>query len=157
MKEKCIHEINLSDFFCKKCCRSQKKIYELESDAKAYKENDGDKCQVCHAYGEDKRNLIVKCFYEIKEVVPEALNLREADVDEALRDFYYLRICKSCRGDFLGKMKEWRDARVALQDTPKDHDGCLLEIDEDPERNIPIRANGVTKMITKDEWDALKK
>ncbi len=83
-------------------------------------------CMLCGAHGNDKRNLIVDCMYDINEVVPEALSLHL--VEGRLQGHgFYLRICKSCRGGFLSMMGKWAETRKALRDLPKGHDGELLQ------------------------------
>ena len=121
-----------------------------KADAKRFRESDDNLCMLCHAYGEDKRSLFISCFYAVEEAVPEAIDL--FDCGKHLSDRgYYLRICKSCRARFLGMLREWRNECVSLRDLPKDHDGIIEG--EDPDRNIPVRVNGITVMMTKDEYD----
>lgn len=107
-------------------------------DAKAFEESDGDLCMMCHAYGDDKRTLLIRCLYDVHEVVPEALDTHE------IRHFsdggYYIRICKSCRGRFLRMLGKWRSDCVALRHIPKDHDG---DIYDDNEGLVPVRKHGV--------------
>lgn len=118
--------------------------YEQRS-KEAYDQMDGDLCMLCHAYGQDKRNLRVECMYAVEEVVPEALSLR----DEGAH-YYYLRICKSCRGALLDHMATWREERVALRGRPKDHDGHLE--DQDYTGLVCVRHNGRVIYVTEDEW-----
>jgi hypothetical protein len=107
-------------------------------DAKRFKELDGDLCQLCNAYGADKRSLILACFYDVTEVVPEAIDL--TDVAGALKGRgYYLRLCKSCRGRLLGMLKGWRNECIALRGLPKDHDGGIE--DEDSEADYGNHAD----------------
>ena len=131
-------------------------IDELESkrknDAQRFKDMDPDLCMCCHAYGEDKRSLWVDCFYEVREVVPEAIEISGVEPEPKNHNRgYYLRICKSCRGRFLTMMGEWWKTGVDLRDTPKDHDG-RDDYEPDPERNIPVRVNGAIVMMTREEW-----
>jgi hypothetical protein len=118
-----------------------------QRDKKRWKELDGDLCQLCHAYGPDKRNLFIHCGYAVHEVVPEAIDLSEVEDFETRG--YYLRICKTCRAKLLEKMEEWRNERVARRDIPKDHDG---EEYWDLEKNIPVRVNGATVMMDEEEY-----
>ena len=105
------------------------------------KKIDTDLCVICFAHGNDKRFLRIRCFYAVDEVVSEL---------KFNKGFYEGWICKACRGALLGAMKEWRDKRVALRDTPKDHDGNVLE--EDWTRNIPVRVNGAIIMMNEEEF-----
>lgn len=122
-----------------------------EADAERFKGLDGDLCQLCHAYGEDKRSLWIDCGYDVAEVVPEMMDTRCFEDPDAAKRGHYLRFCKSCRGRLLSAMKEWRRECIALRGTPKDHDGHVE--DDDPERNIPVRVNGAIVMLTHEEWD----
>jgi len=120
----------------------QNKNAQRKSDRKSFEKLDDNLCMICWAYGQDKRNLVIRCFYDVKEVVPEMLDLKE---------HFYARICKSCRASFLGKLREWRDKRVALRDISKDHDGNFYDFDF--ERNIPVRINGAITMMTEEEHE----
>lgn len=115
--------------------------------ADRFHNHDTDLCMLCHAYGEDKRSLFIDCFYAVDEVVPEALDIAEVEG----RQGYYLRICKSCRAALLGRLREWRDERVARRDIPKDHDG--EDEDWDAEADIPVRINGAVVMLTREQFD----
>jgi hypothetical protein len=121
-----------------------------DEDATRYEASDGDLCMLCHAYGNDKRSLFIRCFYAVHEVVPEAIDLGGVKDKELSKYGYYVRLCKSCRGRLLGHLKTWRDECVALQPIPKDHDGYLEE--EDDTRNIYVRINGVNVAMNADEY-----
>lgn len=123
-------------------------------DAERFKNLDDDLCQVCWAYGADKRSLFVSCFYDVKEVVPEFIDLHSCEGMEDRKNFYYLRICKTCRARFLMALKEWFDGRVQARDLPKDHDGYVES--DNPERRIPYRINGATVLLTADEYTEIK-
>ncbi len=125
---------------------------QREQDALRFKELDSELCMCCHAYGEDKRSIWIDCFYEIKEVVPDAIDISGVEpLPENHKRGYYLRVCKSCRSRFLGKMQDWWEEGVDLRDLSKDHDGHAE--DQDPTRNIPTRVNGALVMLTREEWD----
>ena len=120
-----------------------------ERDAKRFHNHDEAECMLCGAYGDDKRSLFLRCFYDVTEAVTEFIDLRK------VKDFedrgFYLRICKSCRARLLQHLRQWGDECRALQDKPKDHDGCLL--DENTESDlVPVRTDGVIEYITVDEW-----
>ncbi len=112
---------------------------------------DNNLCMLCGAYGNDKRSLFIRCMYAIDEMIPEALDIDDVKGKEG----FYLLICKCCRGRLLGHLREWREECVELFDKPKDHDGYVDE--DNPEAMIPIRENGVVRMITKVEWDKTNK
>lgn len=98
-------------------------------------------CKLCLVEGRDKRTLRINCSYDIKEVVPEATYSSEQG--------FILRICKACRAALLGKLESWREERIAQRDLPMDEDGNSIG---DPDRNIPVRVNGVIKMFTEKEF-----
>lgn len=122
------------------------------ADAERYANLDGDLCQLCHAYGADKRTLIVRYFYAIEEVVPEVIDL--SGVEDGKREGYMLRTCKRCRGEFLGMMERWADECRGRRGTPKDHDG-----ETDPEWTeglIPVRQHGRTVYVTEEQWREMR-
>jgi hypothetical protein len=105
----------------------------------------GDTCMLCHAEGPDKRTLKLACFYEVRELVPEL-------VDEG--ELYQLRICKFCRATLLSKLGLWRNAAIERRGVAKDEDGVPEE--KVPGADIPYRLNGVTIMLTLDEYLSLR-
>lgn len=124
-----------------------------EADAKRFKEMDDDLCQICWAYGQDKRSFKLYCFYDVSEIIPEAIDMFAIGDDKD--PSYYLRVCKSCRGSFLTALKQAADGRRALREEPKDHDGYIDDGDSDA--NIPVRINGATVMMNAEnyaEWKA---
>lgn len=124
-----------------------------EADADTFLLRDTDLCMLCHAYGADKRSLFIDCGYAIHEVLPEVLDIRDVEPKLERGNAYYLLICKSCRGRLLTMLGQWGDDCKALRSESKDHDGYIDDYD-DVERNIPLRVNGVTVMLTREEWDA---
>ena len=101
------------------------------ADAQRWAELDNDRCQLCDAYGGDKRSLFIDCLWAIHEVVPEAIDTYAVAVlPEGKRGQYYLLICKGCRAALLGHLAAWRADRIMLRGVPKSHDGDLLD-DED--------------------------
>lgn len=97
----------------------------------------GEKCQRCGEVGEDRRTLWMACFYEMSELsVPfklsaikgvyqeqvgtERLESLETDVPvfetmpgekEQQYRFYNLRVCKSCRADWMQAITDWFSAQ----------------------------------------------
>jgi hypothetical protein len=125
------------------------------ADAIRYQKLDDDECQICHAHGEDKRSWFMTCLYAVHEAIPEAIELADVpDSNKRVNADYYLRLCKSCRGEFLSALGEAANRRRALRGTRLDSDGGVCHDDED--RNIPIRVNGCVQMITREEWDAMQ-
>ena len=119
----------------------------------AFEELDEELCMICHAYGPDKRSLVIRCFYGIHEFVPEALDMEL--VDGFKSGDYFLRICKVCRSGFLVAMEDWRNVRVSLRGEPKDSDGGI-GYDEYEGSMIPVRIAGATVMITPDQYEEYK-
>lgn len=92
-----------------------------------------EKCQRCGEVGEDRRTLWMACFYEMSELsVPFKLSAikgvyqekvgterleslgKEVPVFETLpgeeeqqHRFYNLRVCKSCRADWMQAITDW--------------------------------------------------
>jgi hypothetical protein len=132
-------------------------------DAERYANLDHDECQLCGVHGEDKRSLTVECFYAVHEAIPEAIDLflvNESDPssgplpdDQGSKQGYYLRICKECRGRFLGHLKTWAEESRAKRGKPMDHDGHIQESNE--EANIPIREFGAIRYVTQSEWKTM--
>jgi hypothetical protein len=120
-----------------------------ERDKERYEALTDDECQLCGAAGPDKRTLRVECFYAVHEAVPEAIDMHAVDGSRS----YLLRVCKACRGRFLGMMADWRSACLAMRSVPKDSDGCEEWPDGD-ERCTPVRENGAIKTLTLDGWKA---
>lgn len=125
-------------------------------DAQAFKDHDQDLCMLCHAYGADKRSLFVSCLYDVREVVPEFLNLSKVE-DETLRDRgFYLRICKVCRSRLLAALSSWANESREIRDVAKDHDGYRLD-GWDEDATIPVRINGATVMLTEEQYAQYRK
>lgn len=123
---------------------------ERKRDRKRLEEADPDLCMICHAYGVDKRSLFVDCSYQMKEAVPEMLDLSACD--EPLNERgYYLRICKSCRGSLLGHMRIWANERRATRNEAKSGDGGELILDES-EWLVPVRLDGATVYMTEEQY-----
>ena len=125
-----------------------------------------EKCQRCGDEGEDRRTLWHSCFYEMNELkIPfaqvkvigkacakigtepfEGFPGLEFPVyselgDEVSHPFYQLRVCKSCRADWLSAIKEWFVAPISSL--------------ESPGTGIWIRENGATKEVTLEEYNKL--
>jgi len=121
-----------------------------EIDKMRFEELDGDLCMLCGAYGADKRNFRLNVFYDVSEVIPEALDMFLVD-----QSGWYLRICKTCRGELLRHLEAWRNERVAMRDVSKDHDGYPEE--DELQGDIPVRINGMTVMMTAEQYEEYKK
>ena len=120
-------------------------------DLLAYQEHDPDVCMLCGAEGQDKRSLFMRCFYDLKEAVPEFLDLQLVKGMEI--NGYYLRICKACRGRLLANLRLWAGICRTARFVQKDHDGNMLG----GEGDIPVRVNGAITMMTREQWDEYRK
>lgn len=119
-----------------------------KADAKSFAELDEKLCMICHAYGEDKRNFRIECFYAVEEAIPEALDLANVEGERG----YFLRICKSCRGAFLGALQKAANERRAIREEPKDSDGDEISGDYDGAKNIPVRIHGAIVYMDDEEY-----
>lgn len=128
----------------------QHSLDRYKADAKRFGSLDMGKCQLCEAAGPDMRSLFVGCGYAVHEVVEESICLSGI---ESLHDRgHFLRICKTCRGRLLEHMRVWAEECRAMRGIPKDSDGSPVE--QDPERNIPVRVHGAVVMMTRKEYEA---
>ena len=125
-----------------------KTLNQAKVDARLYKEQRRDVCQLCGAVGQDHRTLRMGCSYQLKEAVPEMLDLSE--VEGGGNSTYHLRICKACRGSLLEHLESWRSFRVGLRDKPKDSEGDLLI--ETMGQTIPVRRYGAVVYMTIKEY-----
>ena len=124
----------------------------------------GEECQRCGERGEDRRTLWMACLYQMSELglpfserqimgVSTPQNGTEklrftnmevptfadppADAKPYPNRFYTLRVCKDCRGDWMGAIKAWF--------------GAVL-VRESCGSGIFVRENGSTVEITEEEW-----
>jgi len=97
-------------------------------------------CQRCGETGEDRRTLWMACFYSMDEldmpveqvaIVGKFAQKTGAcetrlgtlpiftpadDAKERQWPFYRLRVCKACRGSWLGAIEDWYTAEAAEDD-----------------------------------------
>lgn len=125
-----------------------------EADAERFRKMDGDECMLCHAHGPDMRNLVMDCFYDISEAIPQAIDIHNLDIQNH-KSGWYLRICKTCRGEFLGHIESWSRERIKLRGMT-DSDGELLEQDYSS-KNIPVRVMGMIVMMDEQEYEEFRK
>lgn len=97
-------------------------------------------CQRCKETDEDRRTLWMACFYEMNELgIPfEQIGLSHLG---SLRHFYTLRVCKTCRADWMQAIQQWFNTPIQ----PEQSCGS----------GIYIRCNGVNVEITREEWDSM--
>lgn len=122
-----------------------------KADAAKFAALDLQECQLCGAYGDDKRSFIARCFYDMQEAVGEFIDLSEVD-GELKGQSFFLRICKDCRARMLSALGVWAVECRAKRGKPMSHDGQLENAREDA--NIPVRVNGAIRMLTREEWDS---
>ena len=58
-----------------------------------------EKCQRCEEEGHDRRTLVMACFYQMSEL--------GLPFEEDTEGRYTLRVCKSCRADWMTAIKAW--------------------------------------------------
>ena len=72
-----------------------------------------EKCQRCEEVDEDRRTLWMACFYEMNEMGLPFEKQRIRDPEKKIADipfaheFYTLRVCKTCRADWMESIKAW--------------------------------------------------
>lgn len=108
---------------------------------------DGDTCALCAAPdGPDLRTLRIGCLYDLSEVSDLFQPvLAQIDRVEKQQTLWTMKICKDCRGDFMGVLRQFIDTQMATM-----VDRACEELN--PERNIPVRVDGRTMMMTEPEW-----
>jgi hypothetical protein len=95
-------------------------------------------CQKCGEKDEDRRTLYMSCFYEMAEMgLPFRIMIDQTD-----HQFYTLRVCKSCRGDWMMAIKDWFD-------TPKIENNC--------DSGIYMREFGKLLQVTAEEFEIRRK
>lgn len=94
------------------------------------------RCPICNSEDEDRRTISVSCLYAVDEMAPF---LRTPD------GRYELTVCKQCRGDFLAMIATW-------------FRGAFVDMDlrlGNEKRNIPLRMQGRTLWVTREEYAEL--
>ena len=119
-----------------------------------------DHCPICGKGPDpDLRTLSVANGYELHEASTKLEKVEFAVASEpgveaavTLR-LYQIRTCKNCRGDFIGLLRRWINGEfvdVAMRE------GLPKSGDEGEERNIPLRVDGATVMVTRSEWERFR-
>lgn len=103
-------------------------------------------CQIC---GEDtngdQRTVRVACMYDLTEAGLEDNGNIILD-DGSLRSTFGATVCKNCRGDLIGLLRRWRAGEFTQPETEVDDQGNV--------RNIPVRVDGSTRMMSITEFAA---
>ena len=94
-------------------------------------------CKICGEIDQDGRTLKLRYLYDLSEVSDKF----QVEKMEDGSTYYSIFTCKNCRGNFLGILRYWAE-------------GNLIEETTDPDKNIPVRVDGRTVMMNKDEWGA---
>lgn len=65
-----------------------------------------EECVRCKEVGEDRRTLLMRCFYEMGEL---GLPFEKVEIieDDTKHRFFTLRVCKTCRADWMEAIKDW--------------------------------------------------
>lgn len=112
-------------------------------------------CALCKtedpAGGGDLRTLRIGCTYNLNEVsdlfVKQAAIIVHPVAEGSVppQNLYCMRICKDCRGDFMALLRQFIATQLET--------AVSREVEElNPERNIPVRVDGRTMMLTEAEW-----
>jgi hypothetical protein len=156
-----------------------------DDDNKGRAESSGDKCVRCGEVDLDRRTLWMACFYEMNELgIPfeqvnvvgqrakivrsEATSLAFEEPSGQTRShpFYTLRVCKECRGEWMAAIRAWyRGGAEARGECHRAHEDCAQDQGlaeacrktDDEVRDIPVRMNGATVMMTRAEYEAWRK
>jgi hypothetical protein len=99
-------------------------------------------CAICGEEEEDWRMLHLSYFYALQEVSPK-LQPENGSLHTSSA-MHEIRTCKACRGEFFGVLRRWCDGAFIDPVSRGDTD--------DPERNIPVRVDGRTVMMTMPEY-----
>jgi hypothetical protein len=102
-------------------------------------------CKICRNEGQDHRTLCLKNLYDLSEISDNLI------FDEETK-LFRIPSCKRCRGDFMRLLGEWcRGEHI----TNEDHDAYCGDSKAviNPEATIPVRIDGVLKMLTPEEFD----
>ncbi len=95
-----------------------------------------EKCVRCESEGEDRRTLFMSCLYAMEELkVP----FEQHKTTEHPKVLYTLRVCKSCRADWLSMIQKWFVEKPNRSE-PTD------------ETLIPVRENETVVFISEEEW-----
>lgn len=101
-------------------------------------------CEVCGQDGNDRRTVAIDMLYDLTEA-----GLRELPRTSGAPRRYGARVCKDCRGDLIGLLRLWRQGKMRnrVDDPAPDVDAVGNE------RNIPVRQDGRTVMLSLSEYE----
>lgn len=106
-------------------------------------ENKGEQCQRCGEVDQDRRTLWMACFYEMTELglpfLVREIHMNTDPLDK--RAFYTLRVCKTCRAEWMDAIKQWFETKPALP--PPVNSGIF------------VRRWGRNVEISEEEWNRL--
>lgn len=98
-----------------------------------------EQCQRCHEVDEDRRTLVMACFYEMDEMgLPFKHQYLPAHIQDQGHKFYTLRVCKDCRADWMHAIENWFHTK------PSPEPSCGS--------GIFVRDLGATREISHEEW-----
>lgn len=99
-------------------------------------------CIRCKEIDEDRRTMWMACFYEMDELgLPFDQKHLELAYTDTKQQFYTMRVCKSCRADWMNAIKKWFHDIV-----PRESCGS----------GIYVMQAGVPIEITIEEWNKLR-
>lgn len=100
-----------------------------------------EECQRCHELDEERRTLKMACYYEMDELgLPFKHDTIQNTISGNLNKFYSLRVCKSCRRDWMLAIKHWFNNPTSPE--------------EDCDSGIFVLECGAVKQIRESEWYA---
>jgi len=101
-------------------------------------------CQVCgtDTFG-DQRTVRIAMLYDLTEAGLEINGNIILDNGEQ-RSTFGATVCKNCRGDLIGLLRRWRAGEFSNPQEEWDDEGHI--------RNIPVRIDGSTRMMSVTEF-----
>ena len=101
-----------------------------------------EQCQRCLEIDEDRRTLMMACFYEMDELMlPFKHQYISSHIQSDGHKFYTLRVCKRCRADWMLAISAWFEEN--------------LEPPKSPGSGIFIRVLGDTREVTEEQWEQM--
>jgi len=99
-------------------------------------------CQRCHEVDEDRRTLMMACFYDMDELkIPFRHELIQQHIQDSGQKFYTLRVCKGCRAEWMESQKSW------FFNVIRDEESCGS--------GIFVMRNGVPVEISEEAWRSM--
>ena len=116
-------------------------------------------CEVCGETDDspDHRTVRISMLYDLAEAGLRTLErmqiVQNADGTQvgsgSLIQTFGARVCKDCRGDLIGLLRRWKNGEFHEPEVEWD------DVHNEP-RNIPVRVDGRTVMVSHSEWKDLE-